>query len=105
MGYCESAQNPTSEVKDIRTLADQLSRQIKAIIGKTVNSSLDGEERLEVFSPAELIKTNLIMVRPLANGRNIKVRIDVDDLNGLYFGASDVAYICLMNLANNAAPC
>ena len=101
MAYCEAIQHKSPEVDDIATLADQLSRQIRAIIGQTTPTT--NAEHLEVFSPLKLLQTNLTIVRPLASSRNIRVKIEANENMGYYYGAADVVFSCLMNLANNAA--
>jgi signal transduction histidine kinase/CheY-like chemotaxis protein len=103
VGYCEST---PPDIDGIRVNADQLSRQIRAIIGQTVSAELvPNDEYLEEFSPLDLLNRTVTTVRPLAASRGLKIEVKQENIldMGLYFGAADAISICLMNLANNAA--
>ncbi|MEY2161276.1 ATP-binding response regulator [Rhodanobacter sp. FW106-PBR-LB-2-11] len=99
IGYCQLAQ---PSIEGIRISAIQLTRQIRAIIGRSAAEDLSFDEPEEAFVPAELLKQVAAIVKPLAESRGIRIEVVNRARLGTFFGGYDSLSICLMNLANNA---
>lgn len=99
IGYCQLTQ---PSIEGIRISAIQLTRQIRAIIGRSAAEDLSFDEPEEPFIPAELLKQVAAIVKPLAESRGIRIEVVNRARLGTFFGGYDSLLICLMNLANNA---
>ncbi|WP_244754330.1 ATP-binding protein [Rhodanobacter sp. B2A1Ga4] len=100
IGYCQLT--PPS-VDGIRINAYQLTRQIRAIIGRSAAEDLSYDEPDESFIPADLLKQVATIVKPLAESRGIHIEFARGGMLGTVHGPYHSLSICLMNLANNAA--
>ena len=100
IGYCQLSQ---PSIEGIRISAIQLTRQIRAIIGRSAAEDLSFDEPEESFIPAELLRQVAAIVKPLAESRGLRIDVVNRARLGTFFGGYDSLSICLMNLANNAA--
>lgn len=100
IGYCQLSQ---PSIDGIRISAIQLTRQIRAMLGRTAAEDLTFDEPNEAFVPAELLQQVATIVKPLAESRGIKIDVQYQGPMGTFYGPYDSLSVCLMNLVNNAA--
>ncbi|MGH8156630.1 MAG: ATP-binding response regulator [Rhodanobacter sp.] len=100
IGNCQLS--PPS-IDGIRINAYQLTRQIRAIIGRSATEDLSYDEPDESFIPADLLKQVATIVKPLAESRGIRIDVVNQRMLGMFHGPYHSLSICLMNLVNNAA--
>lgn len=100
IGYCQLS--PPS-IDGIRINAYQLTRQVRAILGRAAAEDLSYDEPDESFVPADLLKQVATIVKPLAESRGIRIEVASSGVPGTFRGPYHSLSICLMNLANNAA--
>lgn len=100
IGYCGLQPPP---IDGIRINAYQLTRQIRAILGKTASEDLTYEEHHEKFDPVDLPRQVATIVKPLAAVNGAQITINNAGSFGMFSGAVHALSICLINLVNNAA--
>ncbi|MBV6800002.1 ATP-binding response regulator [Xanthomonas euvesicatoria] len=100
IGYCGLQPPP---IDGIRINAYQLTRQIRAILGKTASEDLTHEEHHEKFDPVDLLRQVATIVKPLAEVNGAQITIMNAESFGMFSGAVHALSICLINLVNNAA--
>jgi signal transduction histidine kinase/AmiR/NasT family two-component response regulator len=100
IGYC--GLTPPA-IDGIRINAYQLTRQIRAILGKTASEDLTHEEHQEAFDPVELLRQVAAIVKPLAEANGARIAVTNAAAFGLFSGPLHALSICLINLVNNAA--
>ncbi|MBO9834706.1 ATP-binding response regulator [Xanthomonas phaseoli] len=100
IGYCGLQPPP---IDGIRINAYQLTRQIRAILGKTASEDLTYEEHHEKFDPVDLLRQVATIVKPLAEVNGAQITIINARSFGMFSGAVHALSICLINLVNNAA--
>lgn len=100
LGYCQLS--PPS-VDGIRINAHQLTRQIRAMIGRSAAEDLSFDEPDEPFIPADLLRQVATIVKPLAESRRISIDVMPRGPLETFYGPYHALSICLMNLVNNAA--
>jgi len=100
IGYCQLSQ---PSIDGIRISAIQLTRQIRAMLGRSAAEDLSFDEPEEPFVPAELLRQIATIVKPLAESRGIRIDVSHQGPLGTFYGPYDSLSVCLMNLVNNAA--
>ncbi|MEY2152316.1 ATP-binding protein [Rhodanobacter sp. 115] len=100
IGYCQLSQ---PSIDGIRISAIQLTRQIRAMLGRTAVEDLKFDEPSEPFVPEELLRQVATIVKPLAQSRGITIEVKHRGVRGTFYGPYDSLSVCLMNLVNNAA--